>query len=128
MVDGALKLAGKKPFLCKIYNRMNKATGALEYFTNNEWRWDTANVDQLREKMSKEDQERFNFKVDTLDWSDFMRNYCLGTRKYILKDPLTTMGSARKKLLILRIADYILKIVLLLCFCKVVLMTFELLF
>ena len=106
-------LAGQKPFLGKLYQRMDKATSALEYFANNEWKWDTSNVAKLRDAMSHEDRERFNVSVEALNWNDYMKNYCLGTRQFILKDPLATMPSARDKLVYFRYAHTLLQIVLL---------------
>ena len=89
---------------------MNKATSALEYFTNNEWKWSTENVTKLQTKMSDEDLEHFNFKIELLNWSDFLKDYLLGTRQYILKDPLGTMTEARRKLWFFKVLHVVVQI------------------
>ena len=103
---------------------MNKATTALEYFATNEWRWDHENVDRLHEKMSEEDRDQFDFNICSVDWKEFLRHYCLGTRQFILKDPLDTMDRARRKLVVLRVVDILFKLFLLLAILKLVSMVF----
>ena len=68
------------------------------FFAMHEWHFDTTNVKELiKEVNAADDGELFNIDIRTMNWDDYLKNYMLGIRKFILKDDLRTLSDARKK-------------------------------
>lgn len=42
--------------------------------------------------------QTFNFDVRQLHWAEYMENYCLGTKKYVLNEEMSGLPAARKHL------------------------------
>jgi len=42
--------------------------------------------------------QAFNFDVTCIDWPHYLENYCLGVKKYVLKESLDTIEDARRAL------------------------------
>lgn len=62
-----------------------------------EWNFEVTNVKQLIKEIDvASDGNEFNCDVSTLDWNEYLKNYMLGIRKYILKDDLESLEVARK--------------------------------
>lgn len=40
----------------------------------------------------------FNFDVKDLHWKSYIEAYCLGTKKYALKEDMTKMNKCRREL------------------------------
>lgn len=70
----------------------------LEFFSTHSWKFATNNVFSLHESLSMEDQRKFPFKMDNFDWHEYIENYGLGLRRYVMKDPDSTIPLALKRL------------------------------
>lgn len=77
---------------------MNRAFACLEYFTLRQWRFISNNPFHLMEKMSFEDRQIFYFDVRDIDWQHYFDVYIQGTRRFILKDDISSLPEARKNL------------------------------
>lgn len=44
LFDIALQIQGKKPMVVKIYKKIHRFSGAIAYFTNNEWKFKNDNM------------------------------------------------------------------------------------
>uniref|UniRef100_A0A665T9A8 Fatty acyl-CoA reductase n=1 Tax=Echeneis naucrates TaxID=173247 RepID=A0A665T9A8_ECHNA len=106
LYDLYLRLTGRKPWMMKTITRLHKAMMVLEYFTSHSWAWNTDNVAMLMSQMSPEDKKVFNFDVRQLHWAEYMENYCMGTKKYVLNEELSGLPAARKHLNKLRNIRY----------------------
>ncbi|XP_078139076.1 fatty acyl-CoA reductase 1 isoform X3 [Centroberyx gerrardi] len=106
LYDGYLRLTGRKPRMMKTITRLHKAVMVLEYFTSHSWVWNTDTVAMLMAQMSPEDKRVFNFDVRQLHWAEYMENYCMGTKKYVLNEELSGLPAARKHLKKLRNIRY----------------------
>ena len=53
----------------------NYSDKVLEYFSTNEWKWSTDNVEKLNMELTEEDKKIFNFDMSTLCWPDFLEDY-----------------------------------------------------
>ncbi|CAI5668056.1 fatty acyl-CoA reductase 1 isoform X1 [Oreochromis niloticus] len=106
LYDGYLTLMGRKPRMMKTITRLHKAMMVLEYFTSHSWVWNTDNMAMLLAQMSPEDKKIFNFDVRQLHWAEYMENYCMGTKKYVLNEELSGLPAARKHLNKLRNIRY----------------------
>ncbi|XP_039391829.1 fatty acyl-CoA reductase 1 isoform X2 [Mauremys reevesii] len=104
--DVVLRLTGQKPWMMKTITRLHKAMMLIEYFTSNSWIWNTENVNMLMNQLSPEDKKVFNFDVRQLHWAEYMENYCMGTKKYVLNEEMSGLPAARKHLKKLRNIRY----------------------
>ncbi|TSQ92664.1 Fatty acyl-CoA reductase 1 [Bagarius yarrelli] len=86
LYDTYLWLTGQKPRMMKTITRLHKAMMVLEYFTSHSW--------------------VFNFDVRQLHWAEYMENYCMGTKQYVLNEELSGLPAARKHLNKLRNIRY----------------------
>jgi alcohol-forming fatty acyl-CoA reductase len=81
----------------KLQEKVNAAMESLTYFTTNQWTCDTDNVISLLTTLSPADSEKFNFDLRTIPWDDYIFGYGVGIRQYIMKDELSTVPAARKR-------------------------------
>ncbi|KAG1938134.1 fatty acyl-CoA reductase 1 isoform X3 [Pimephales promelas] len=106
LYDLFLRMSGREPRMMKTITRLHKAMMVLEYFTSHSWVWNTDNVTMLMNQMGAEDKKVFNFDVRQLHWAEYMENYCMGTKKYVLNEELSGLPAARKHLNKLRNIRY----------------------
>ncbi|NP_001428174.1 fatty acyl-CoA reductase 1 isoform 5 [Homo sapiens] len=92
--------------MMKTITRLHKAMVFLEYFTSNSWVWNTENVNMLMNQLNPEDKKTFNIDVRQLHWAEYIENYCLGTKKYVLNEEMSGLPAARKHLNKLRNIRY----------------------
>lgn len=98
VIDLLFKALGHSPMLGPIYEKVHRTTVALEYFTKNEWIYRTENFQALNEKLSPDDKRRFIIDVRKINWPEYMENYVLGVRHYLLKEDPSTIAASRFKL------------------------------
>ncbi|XP_021546438.1 fatty acyl-CoA reductase 2 isoform X2 [Neomonachus schauinslandi] len=112
--DFYLRLTGRKPRMTKVMNRLLKTVSMLEYFVNRSWEWSTYNTEMLMSELSPEDQRVFNFDVRQLNWLEYIENYVLGVKKYLLKEDMAGIPEAKQHLKRLRNIHYLFNTALLL--------------
>lgn len=98
--DFMLRLEGKKPFLFKFAKRFKLAADTGTYFAMHEWNFETKNIRKIIQaaRETQIDADEFNCDMSALDWDVYMEKYMMGIRTYILKDDISSMPKARKKL------------------------------
>ncbi|KAJ3612459.1 hypothetical protein NHX12_020734 [Muraenolepis orangiensis] len=106
LYDLYLRLSGQQPQMMRIFNRLHKAVGLLEYFSNQDWEWKSENMSMLLNELTLEDRKTFNFDVRQLNWPEYIENYCIGTKKYVLKEEMSDIPVARQHLRKLRNIHY----------------------
>ncbi|XP_061523172.1 fatty acyl-CoA reductase 1 [Phycodurus eques] len=106
LYDLVLRLTGQKPQMMRIFNRLHKAIGLLEYFSTQDWEWNSENISMLMAQLSPEDRKAFNFDVRQLNWPEYIENYCIGTKKYVLNEDMSDIPAARQHLRKLRNIRY----------------------
>ena len=84
--------------LTKFQIRLWKSVNTLEYFTSNEWYFSNDNMVGLHKSLEGRDQDTFNFDMKSIDWTTYMENYCIGTKKYALKEDMSRIGQAKATL------------------------------
>ncbi|XP_031793964.1 fatty acyl-CoA reductase 2 isoform X1 [Sarcophilus harrisii] len=112
MYDFYLRLTGRKPRMAKLMNRMLKTISMLDYFINRSWEWSSRNTEMLMSQLSNEDQKLFDFDVRHLNWLEYTENYCLGIKKYLLKEDMAGIPAAKRHLRMLRNIHYLFNTVL----------------
>uniref|UniRef100_A0A3Q2SYU3 Fatty acyl-CoA reductase n=1 Tax=Fundulus heteroclitus TaxID=8078 RepID=A0A3Q2SYU3_FUNHE len=104
--DLFLRLCGQKPQMMRIFNRLHKAISLLEYFSSQDWEWNCENGNMLMSQLTPEDRKTFNFDVRQLNWPEYIENYCIGTKKYVLNEDMSDIPAARQHLRKLRNIRY----------------------
>ncbi|XP_077517052.1 fatty acyl-CoA reductase 1-like isoform X2 [Amblyomma americanum] len=98
IADTVARLGGYKPILCDIYKRIHRAMGILEFFVTHEWTFGVDNLRLLMARLEGPDRETFDFDIRSIDWVDYMEQYILGVRRYVLKEDPSTIPAARRNL------------------------------
>uniref|UniRef100_A0A8D0H5B4 Fatty acyl-CoA reductase n=1 Tax=Sphenodon punctatus TaxID=8508 RepID=A0A8D0H5B4_SPHPU len=106
LYDLYLRLTGRKPRMMKIFNRLHKMIMLLEYFSCQSWEWNSDNLTMLINQLSPEDRKLFSIDVRQLHWPEYIENYCLGAKKYVLKEDLSGIPAAKQHLRKLRNIRY----------------------
>jgi fatty acyl-CoA reductase len=97
-LDLMTRLTGGKPILVKVVNRLEYAMDTIKHFIINEWYFASQNLVNLHESMSDEDKKKFNIDIREMNWQSYIENYALGIRKHVLKEELSNLPLARRKL------------------------------
>ncbi|XP_007941384.1 fatty acyl-CoA reductase 2 [Orycteropus afer afer] len=95
------------PWMTKLMNRLLRTLSMLEYFINRSWDWSTYNTEMLMFELSPEDQKLFNFDVRHLNWMEYIENYVLGIKMYLLKEDMAKIPEAKQHFKKLRNIHYL---------------------
>merc|ERR1712127_364033 len=98
VMDLYLRLAGRRPLFVRLQGKIATAVLALEFFTSTEWTFTNDNVYKVIGEMNEVDNKLFNVDVRSLNWKLYVEQYCLGTKKYLLKEDMTKMSKCRNQL------------------------------
>lgn len=94
----ALRL-GAKLSLVRIYRRFDSALDVMDTFTMNQWHFKPDNrLILINELMSAQDRRLFDCDVRAINWQQYMQDYVIGIREYLLKEPRSNLDQARKNL------------------------------
>lgn len=81
----------------QMYRKIHKFTELLSYFCMRSWKFTNKNTVNLWHKMNSIDRQIFPVSMSNVHWLIYMRTYIKGVRRYLLKDPDSTLEEARKK-------------------------------
>jgi len=98
VIDLTRRALGRRPKLVRIYQKILKAVGTLEYFTTREWDFQVKHLLGLMERMSPEDEKIFSFDVRCMRWQHYLEMYCIGVKKYVLNEDMAKTQANRKNL------------------------------
>ncbi|KAF9819442.1 hypothetical protein SFRURICE_000530, partial [Spodoptera frugiperda] len=107
LADGACVLMKKPPRLKKIYTTVTKMASTIAFYSNHGWIFNDTNALDLFQSLSKSDRVIYHCDVSDLEWIELIVLWCVGLRKYIVKDGLNTTQKGMKKQLIFRITTYV---------------------
>ncbi|KAG9508525.1 putative fatty acyl-CoA reductase, partial [Fragariocoptes setiger] len=110
--DFVSRMCGRRPILVKVFEKFDKAADVLSPFTTNDWLFRNSKTTTLRNQMTPEDRECFNFDISKLHWQTFFADYVLGVRHYLLKEDQRTLTQARRNLSIVYYRNLALQILL----------------
>ncbi|CAF1208333.1 unnamed protein product [Rotaria sordida] len=88
MMDIIAYLTFKKPKMVKLQEKISYLKLSLEYFAQNQWIFANQNSQLLQSQMNDFDRQEFSFNLTELNWPSYIRNYCIGIKKYLLKEDL----------------------------------------
>jgi len=115
-VDLICRLLGRKPFLTRISDMMQKSTKVLEPFTTGSWTWNSDNLLNLEASLTEEDRRTFGFDMRGLHWPTYLDIYCQGIRDFVFRDQAESQVACRRKLKWLNLLDVMVKGFVLLLF------------
>jgi fatty acyl-CoA reductase len=81
--------------MVQIYKKLHRSVDTMNYFTKRSWEWTHENPDILRGAMTPEDIQSFYFDPRPIHWQTYLENFCMGTRKYVLKEDVCNLPTAR---------------------------------
>lgn len=84
------------PSMVRVQNRIAVGMEVLQYFTMRDWDFKNHNTLSLLKALNKDDQETFFIDNIDVDVVNYMQNTILGSRVYCLKEPLSSMPTARR--------------------------------
>uniref|UniRef100_A0A2K5RVA1 Fatty acyl-CoA reductase n=1 Tax=Cebus imitator TaxID=2715852 RepID=A0A2K5RVA1_CEBIM len=96
-----LRMTGRSPRMTKAITCLHKAMMFLEYFTSNSWVWNIDNVNILINQLNPEDKKTFNIDVRQLHWAEYIENYCMGTKKYVLNEEMSGLPAGLNIILVI---------------------------
>ncbi|XP_075988609.1 fatty acyl-CoA reductase wat-like [Anticarsia gemmatalis] len=118
LLDFICVLLRKKPMFTKLYKKIYNLSKALSYFATRTWIFDDSNTDKLYQSLCENDRIIFNFDTTDIDYKDYLTIWCIGLRKYVLKDGLKNTIYARKKQFWLHKLNLIVTVLYFYCFYK----------
>lgn len=86
---------------------MNRSSLALSYFTTHTWVFNDTNSDKLFNSLSKTDRLIFNFDTTDINIPEFVTLWCVGLRKYLMKDGIKNTEYAKRKQVLLKYLHYV---------------------
>lgn len=92
-----LKYFCKCSRLSKVYNKLRKMRGALSYFTERVWEFQTENITSLWESMTSEDKDKFHFDMGDVDMQEYFYISKLGVRYFYLKEKMESIPTTQPK-------------------------------
>ncbi|KAF9806772.1 hypothetical protein SFRURICE_012912 [Spodoptera frugiperda] len=107
ILDACCILLGKPTMFIKLYNRVNRSSLALSYFTTHTWVFNDTNSDKLFNSLSKTDRLIFNFDTTDINIPEFVTLWCVGLRKYLMKDGIKNTEYAKRKQVLLKYLHYV---------------------
>lgn len=60
--------------------------------------WSHTNHDKLLSVMHEEDKKEFGFDIRDLNWDQYIKDYCMGTKQYLFNEDPTNIPIARRQI------------------------------
>ena len=98
IMDFLMRLMHRKPSFCKLQSKVQKAVSILEFFTRTEWEFTADNLFLLLNEMNETDKLMFNIDIRDLNWENYLEQYCIGTKVFLLKEDLAKVSQVRQEL------------------------------
>ncbi|XP_046683185.1 putative fatty acyl-CoA reductase CG5065 [Homalodisca vitripennis] len=97
-IDSVLRMQGSKPIMMRICDKFKKTAKTGEFFALHEWDFKCDNQKSLSFDMTEKDKKLFTSDVTLLRWDEYVKQYMIGIRKYVLKDSMDSLPAAKQKL------------------------------
>ncbi|KAI4499647.1 hypothetical protein M0802_005217 [Mischocyttarus mexicanus] len=98
ILDLGMLCRKKQPRFFNMYIRLNLWMDGISYFSLKEWQFTNKRWIEVMKDLTAEDRKLFYCDMKDVDWDIYFRNYLLGVRLYVLKDPIETLPLARRDL------------------------------
>lgn len=91
--------------LVRVQKKVSTGLKVLQYYTTKIWVFKNDKLENLPQKLSLRDRERFDLTVDQINWEKYLHDMIMGVRVYLLKESPETIPQARRILRRLYILD-----------------------
>lgn len=81
-----------------VQKRVSQGLKVLQYYTTRDWVFKNENFIALNEEMNEVDREKFCCDSRQVDITNYLTNYILGTRHFLLKEKPESLPKARATL------------------------------
>ncbi|OTF73296.1 hypothetical protein BLA29_006587 [Euroglyphus maynei] len=88
---------GHKPFMMNLMDRIHKGFYLLQPFSCNEWTFYNENIRYINELLPNNERSLFNTNVYSVEWEKYFYNIAIGCRRYLVKDPDSTIEIAKRR-------------------------------
>lgn len=82
--------------LTKLQRKIYVASCTLRYFTFREWNFSNTNLFDLEERLLEADRADWAYDFRDRDVIDYFEKCIMGSRRYLLNEPDSTLPQARK--------------------------------
>lgn len=97
LIDGILKVFGRKPLLVRLQRKVFQSIVALEPFLFRKWTFINTKSKELEEKILPADLKDWEYGVDNMDIDAFFRDAVRGGKMYLLKEPMDNLEQLKKR-------------------------------
>lgn len=84
--------------MMNVQKRIGQGLNVLQYYTARDWKFRNDNLVNLSCEMNDVDKEKFFCDTKPMLPEDYMRNYVLGVRKFMLKETPESLPKSRRLL------------------------------
>lgn len=81
-----------------VQKRVSQGLKVLQYYTTRDWVFKNDNLQKLQQEMNSVDKEKFWLDGSKVDCNEYLLNYILGTRHFLLKEKPESIPKARAML------------------------------
>lgn len=85
--------------MVRVQGRISVGMDVLQYFTMRNWYFKTERAQALTADMNERDKQIFYLANIEYDVDEYLVNIVLGARQFCMKEPLSSMPTARKHLM-----------------------------
>lgn len=82
--------------MCRVHRRINKGFDVFEYYANNQWDFENANLIYLRTILNAREYKKYQLHGDDLDLDKYFEDCIKSARLYILNETPDTIPAARR--------------------------------
>ncbi|XP_074030221.1 putative fatty acyl-CoA reductase CG5065 [Leptinotarsa decemlineata] len=102
ILDIYLYTTGQKPIMLKISRKFHEALQAGSFFSTNQWNFEVSTMQTLQNAIdTAKDGGEFEINISEsngFSWDQYIKNFMIGVRQYVLKDDISSLAQARAKL------------------------------
>lgn len=84
--------------MMRICEKFRKTAKTGEFFSLHEWDFRCENQKSLSTSMSPRDRSLFFSDVTQVSWDEYIKQFMIGIRQYVLKDTMDSLPAAKQKL------------------------------
>ncbi|XP_063722952.1 fatty acyl-CoA reductase 1-like isoform X1 [Symsagittifera roscoffensis] len=129
LMDTYMRLIGKKPRMMSMYRKLHRSMDTLSFFTQRHWEWEVNSLRHMQhviETLSTSSNKlgegttaseegvkwgkEWNTSVKNIDWAEYLENFCVGTKCFVLNEEMSELHLAKQRMSRLKTLHYLFNI------------------
>ncbi|KAK0396315.1 hypothetical protein QR680_001667 [Steinernema hermaphroditum] len=102
-LDLLARMTGRDQMYVRMYGKIWKMIETLHFFTTRGWTFQAKGLLMLWDDLSEEDKKIFNFDIRQVNWDQYLFDYLMGIKVYLLGEKLEDLPKARSNLVRLKL-------------------------